>query len=190
MEMKIMRKFFGLADFLDEQRFLEAQHRNGWKFVKFQGVIKYTFERCEPEEYVYQLDYKEDEKDEEQYIQMFIDCGWEYIMKFQTWYYFRKLKTNVSHQDNEIFSDKESRIDMIKKVMWKNLLICGLLVLPLYLYLTRAIQFDGKDSMYIGIMIFYGFVMMGILSLNVRNVIKLNKLIHELEYPIEDNRHL
>lgn len=45
METKIIKKFFGLADFLDEQKFLEEQHSNGWKFKKFQWLRKYTFER-------------------------------------------------------------------------------------------------------------------------------------------------
>ena len=45
METKIIKKFFGLADFLDEQKFLEEQHSNGWKFKKFQWLRKYTFEK-------------------------------------------------------------------------------------------------------------------------------------------------
>ncbi|MEG0367504.1 MAG: DUF2812 domain-containing protein [Coprobacillus sp.] len=185
METKIMRKFFGLADFLDEQAFLEEQHAQGWKFVRFQGLIKYTFERCEEQEYVYQLDYKEDNKDKEEYIQMFVDCGWEYLMKFQAWYYFRKPKSGVSSQDNEIFSDKESKIDMVKKVIWRNLLTCSFMILPFYLVLKNILDSYNKDVVYIIIMCFYALVMCLLLSLNVRNVIKLNKLINDIKYPID-----
>ena len=96
METKIIKKFFGLADFLDEQKFLEEQHSNGWKFKKFQWLRKYTFEKVEPEDYVYRLDYNEENKDETDYLQMFDDCGWEYIMKYQTWYYFRKKKSYIN----------------------------------------------------------------------------------------------
>lgn len=42
--------------------------------------LTYTFESCPPEDVIYQLDYNKeglDHKDE--YIQMFQDCGWEYV---------------------------------------------------------------------------------------------------------------
>lgn len=188
METKVLRKYFGLADFIDEQRFLEQQHREGMKFVKFEPFIKYTFEKCIPEEYVYQLDYKEDKKDDATYIQMFVDCGWEYIMKYGTWYYFRKPKSDILKQDNEIFSDKDSKINMIKKVMWFTLLITAVCLIPSMTVLmnTMSIESNDKDIVYTCIMIFYSLFMLFLLSLNVRNVVKLNKLIHEIENPLNE----
>lgn len=47
--------------------------------------------KCTPEDVVYQLDYNEEgltHKDE--YVQMFRDCGWEYIQDFGGYSYFRK----------------------------------------------------------------------------------------------------
>lgn len=84
METKVLKRFFGLSDFLEEQRFLEEEHRQGWKFLKFEGLMKYTFIKCESDEYIYRLDYNENSRDEESYLQIFSDCGWEYIMKYQT----------------------------------------------------------------------------------------------------------
>ncbi|MEG0592884.1 MAG: DUF2812 domain-containing protein [Coprobacillus sp.] len=188
METKVARKYFGLADFLEEQAYLEQQHADGWKFVRFQGLTKYTFEKCNPEQYIYQLDYKEDDKDNDEYIQMFVDCGWEYIMKYQTWYYFRKPKSDISSQDNGIFTDKESKIEMMKKVMTKLLIptaIC--LCFPGMLFLTRAIDFNDKDIVYICIISFYAIVMTFLLSISVYNVIKLNKLIQVTKYPIDED---
>ena len=57
METKTVKKirFFTVIDWRDEQEYLTQQHREGWKFVKQTGNV-YTFERCEPEEVVYQID--------------------------------------------------------------------------------------------------------------------------------------
>ncbi len=131
---KMMRRFFGLADFIKEQEFLQEQHRQGWVFKHFDPMFKYSFEKGEPGDFVYQLDYKENEKDEESYIQMFRDCGWEYIMKYGMWYYFKKEKTE-NDKENSIFSDRESRIEMCKRVSVRN----ALLIVPVFvIFLSSA----------------------------------------------------
>lgn len=186
METKIVKKFFGLADFLEEQQFLEEQHKNGWKLLSFHGLNKYTFEECFAEEYVYRLDYNVEYKDEDEYLQMFEDCGWEYIMKYQTWYYFRKKKSYMNVADNEIFSDNDSKLDMIKKVMWKQLF----LMLPImfffiiYNFIVIKGYFEQKIILQI-LWIIYALVMAFLLGMNINNVIKLNKLMAELENPID-----
>ncbi|MCI9447982.1 MAG: DUF2812 domain-containing protein [Lachnospiraceae bacterium] len=49
---------------------------------------------------------------------MFRDYGWEYIGHCVGWLYFRKPSTEMdSEGDGEIFSDNESRIDMIDHVV-------------------------------------------------------------------------
>lgn len=185
MEVKIMKKFFGLGDFLDEQQFLEDQHRQGWKLVKFQGLRKYTFEKVEPKEYIYQLDYKEDNHDDESYIQMFVDCGWEYIMKYQTWYYFRKPKLDMNQQDGEIFSDAESKIEMMKKVVNKTSIIIIAIMFPTYFIVINALDFNHEDIAFIIIRIVCSVIMILILSLNLGIVIKLNKQIQEIQNPLD-----
>lgn len=187
METKIIKKFFGLADFLDEQKFLEEQHSNGWKFKKFQWLRKYTFEKVEPEDYVYRLDYNEENKDETDYLQMFDDCGWEYIMKYQTWYYFRKKKSYINQSDNEIFSNRDSKLNMIKKVMWKQLIIMLPIIFFFFLYNYEMMNgFSKNDLGFQIVWIVYALFMAFLLGISVHNVIKLNQLIGEMQNPLDE----
>lgn len=185
METKVMRRLFGFADFLEEQNFLEQQHLQGWKFLRFDGPIKYIFEKEEPQDYVYRLDFNEDNQDEESYLQIFADCGWEYIMKYQTWYYFRKKRVILNDMDNEIFTDQESKITMMKKVMWKQLMILlpFLLFVPLYTYIYYYVAHDVTILKIIWFI--YTLAMLFLLSICVRNVIKLNRLVQENHLPLD-----
>ena len=79
MESKIEKRSFGIAEFAEEEKWLEEQHKSGWRIIKTNGN-KYQFERCDVDEWIYQLDFKENGVAEEEYIQMFMDCGWEYVL--------------------------------------------------------------------------------------------------------------
>lgn len=177
METKVLKRFFGLSDFLEEQMFLEEQHQSGWKFLKFEAPHKYTFEKCEVNEYIYRLDYNEDIQDEEAYLLIFADCGWEYIMKHQAWYYFRKEKSLLNDRDNEIFSDNESKIAMIKKVMWKQIMLLIPFILFTPIFISAFMKFLSEDIVFKIIWTIYALIMVFLLSMFVHNVIKLNKLI-------------
>lgn len=87
---------------------------------------QYEFEACEKEDYVYQLDYKEAGSEDEDYIQLFQDYGWEYVTKYKCWYYFRKRKEG--DEDLSIFSDNESKIQMCARIVNGRFLR----ILPLY----------------------------------------------------------
>lgn len=120
MESKIEKKNFGIAEFPEEEKWLEEQHKNGWRLIKTNG-IKYQFERCDADEWVYQLDFKENGVAEEEYIQMFKDCGWEYVLQYGKWCYFRKKKED--DVDLSIFSDRFSKIDMYTRILKSRQLI-------------------------------------------------------------------
>ena len=114
--MKI--RFFTIADFKEEEQWLRKMHRSGLKLVNMQPPCFFFFERCEPEDVVYQLDFR-NRRDGEgaEYRQMFQDCGWEYVSSCMSFHYFRKP---VSHMEGEeeIFSDNASRIDFLGRI-WK-----------------------------------------------------------------------
>ena len=83
-------------------------HKKGWKFVKVSLGGLYGFEACEPEDVVYQLDYNPDGvKHQNEYLQMFKDCGWEYMQDFVGYSYFRKPVSEMDG-DESIFCDDES----------------------------------------------------------------------------------
>jgi hypothetical protein len=99
-------------------------HKHGWKLVKISGIGTYHFAECEAEDVVYQLDYNLNKNDE--YFQMFKDCGWEYLFDFAQYSYFRKPKSEMQGEE-EIFCDEQSRYDMMTRV-YKGRLIPLLVV--------------------------------------------------------------
>lgn len=127
-------KFFSIMEYEEEQEYLRSMHREGWKFqhVSWPGI--YQFERCESEDVVYQLDYNpEGRKDGRSYTQMFNDCGWEFICDFVGYSYFRKPVSEMNHEE-EIFSDDDSKFDMLKRVFQSRMVpmfvIFTLIILP------------------------------------------------------------
>lgn len=99
-----------------EQEFLRQQHKNGWRFVKLNFIGLYHFEKCEPEDVIYQLDYNPDGiSHKAEYVQMFNDCRWEYLQDYNDYSYFRKPASEMD-SDEEIFCDDSSRLDFMKRV--------------------------------------------------------------------------
>lgn len=114
--MKKENKWFTVMDYEKEAEYLAGMHAKGWKLSKVKYLGSYYFEECEPAEYSYQLDYNQDAaKEKDEYIQMFTDCGWEYIQDFAGYSYFRK-PVEEGCEAEEIFCDDESRIEMMKRV--------------------------------------------------------------------------
>ena len=116
MEMKTTVKFFSVVDWEEEQNYLREMHRRGWKFVRLTALCFYHFVKCEPEDVIYQLDYNADgveHKDE--YVQLFADCGWEYLQDYMGYSYFRKSASQTEGAE-EIFCDDASRLQMFERV--------------------------------------------------------------------------
>lgn len=113
---KIKLAFFTIPEYQKEQDWLRQQHLNGWKLTKATLPCFYHFERCKPEDVVYQLDYNQEGLSHKyDYIQMFADCGWEYITDMAGYSYFRKPVSEMK-ENEEIFCDDDSRMDMINRV--------------------------------------------------------------------------
>ena len=129
---KTVWKWFDITDFEKEQDYLREMHRNGWRFVGAKLFV-YTFEACEPEDVVYQLDYYKELNDRDEYLQMFRDCGWEFVQDNMGYSYFRKPAKEMQSGDEEIFSDDESRIAMWERVFKGRvrlmlILLCAVLI--------------------------------------------------------------
>ena len=117
MNMKKQFKIFTIFEYEKEQDYLREMHRMGWKLVKVKGLGMYYFEKCTPQDVVYQLDYNKDgleHKDE--YLQLFHDCGWEYIQDYAGYSYFRKAVSEDGIAE-EIFCDEESKFQMMQRVI-------------------------------------------------------------------------
>ncbi|MBR6106982.1 MAG: DUF2812 domain-containing protein [Oscillospiraceae bacterium] len=136
--IKRVRKHFLLYDYEKEEQYLHEMHANGWRFVDTTGW-RYTFERCEPAQVIYRIDFSGvplSERDD--YNAMFRDYGWEYLQDFNGFSYFRKSADGVKPEDLEIFSDGQSRLDMAKRILTHKLF--PLLMLMLLLILPQLIR--------------------------------------------------
>lgn len=116
METKKQIKYFTILEYEKEQDYLSKMHRSGWKFTKVSGLGVYHFEKCSPEDVVYQLDYNQDGlKNKEEYVQIFNDCGWEYLQDYAGYSYFRKPVSETGDRE-EIFFDDDSKFQMLERV--------------------------------------------------------------------------
>ena len=79
---KTVIRFFTIADYEEEEIWLRKQHRSGWKLTGMTPPCIYRFESCEPEDVIYRLDFRNNER-----------------------------------QEGEIFSDDESRVEQLNKVI-------------------------------------------------------------------------
>ena len=115
-EHKTEFHLFTILEYDKEAEYLRNMHKKGWKLgsVAFPGF--YRFDRCEPEDVVYQLDYnREKDADKDNYVQMFRDCGWEYLFDYVQYSYFRKRAAEMENEEG-IFCDEESRRDMLQRI--------------------------------------------------------------------------
>ena len=125
MKTKKQFKYFSIFNHEKEQEYLSEMHQHGWKFVKVTGFCIYHFEECEPEEVVYQIDYNQEGiKNKDEYVKMFNDCGWEYLQEYVGYSYFRKPADEMNDNE-EIFCDDSSRLEMMMSVIRVRVLILG-----------------------------------------------------------------
>ena len=129
MEKKIVYRIFTIADYEREALYFREMHAKGWKLRKVSYsillfAVKYTFEKCHPEQVSYQLDFYPMEKSERaSYLQLFKDCGWEHITDFNGFSYFRKLHSGIeSDAEFEIYNDATGKLAMIKRILIMRML--------------------------------------------------------------------
>ncbi len=145
METKKQFKFYTIYQYVQEQEYPRRMHKAGWKFHSVTGIGVYHFTKCEPEDVVYQLDYNQDGlAHKEEYVQMFRDCGWEYLQDYVGYSYFRKPAAMMDGKEEEIFCDDASRMQMLERVAKGRLLpllvlfVCVLLPALLYMLVQKA----------------------------------------------------
>ena len=138
MEKKIVYRIFTIADYEREALYFREMHAKGWKLRKVSYsillfAVKYTFEKCQPEQVSYQLDFYPMEKSERSsYLQLFKDCGWEHITDFNGFSYFRKLHSGIeSDAEFEIYNDAAGKLAMVKRILTRRMLPILLLFLAL-----------------------------------------------------------
>ena len=129
MEKKVVYRISTIADYDREALYLRKMHAEGWKLRKVSYsillfAVKYTFEKCQPEQVSYQLDFYPMNKSERaSYLQLFKDCGWEHITDFNGFSYFRKAHSGIeSGAEFEIYNDAAGKLAMVKKILTMRML--------------------------------------------------------------------
>ena len=113
---KTIFKLLTLFEYEEEEAFLQEEHKNGWKVVDYTLPGFYKFEKCQPENMVYRIDFtNENGSKNPQYRQMFEDNCWEFLWSVNGFSIFRKaLSENTTDNSNEIFSDNASKLQMLQ----------------------------------------------------------------------------
>ena len=147
-EKKVVINRFSAFRYDKEQEYLANMYAKGWKLKKIEGKIFYHFVKCEPEEVVYQMDYSYGDIDDEEYIQLYADCGWEYVCDRGCFTYFIKPVSKMDGNE-EIFCDLQSRISMLRRMLgWKvlPLAIITALITSYIIRLTVYVKVFGFDA--------------------------------------------
>ena len=124
MEKKIVYRIATIADYDREALYLRKMHAEGWRLKEVTHsnlvvAVKYTFEKCQPEQMSYQLDFYPMKKSERaSYLQLFKDCGWEHITDFNSFSYFRKAHSEIeSNAEFEIYNDAAGKLAMVNRIL-------------------------------------------------------------------------
>ena len=151
MEKKVVYRICTIADYDREALYLSEMHAEGWKLkeVSYSSLViavKYTFEKCQPEQVSYQLDFYPMKKSERaSYLQLFKDCGWEHITDFNSFSYFRKAHSEIeSDTEYEIYNDATGKLAMIKRILIMRMLPILILFLALLPVFSKLLS--GRDS--------------------------------------------
>lgn len=175
MEKKIVYRIFTIADYEREALYFREMHAEGWKLRKVSYsillfAVKYTFEKCHPEQVSYQLDFYPMEKSERaSYLQLFKDCGWEHITDFNSFSYFRKSHSEIeSDAEFEIYNDAAGKLAMVKRILRLRLVPVLLLLaihIPfLFILLDRSNTFDLWKFLAVGLDIFLSLILLLIVA--------------------------
>ena len=175
MEKKIVYRIFTIADYESEALYFREMHAKGWKLRKVSYsillfAVKYTFEKCQPEQVSYQLDFYPMEKSERaSYLQLFKDCGWEHITDFNGFSYFRKAHSEIeSDAEFEIYNDAAGKLAMVNRILRLRLvpvlLLLAIHIPLLFMLLDRSNTFDLWKFLVVGLDVFLSLILLLIVA--------------------------
>jgi hypothetical protein len=88
----------------------------GWHLESIDRIgLGFVFRRGEPIEYNYQQDFRAESKGKiSEYLAFIEEAGWEHIVSYSGWHYFRKPITTGTA--DEFFSDSESKLEKYNRL--------------------------------------------------------------------------
>ena len=174
-------RFFTIADFKEEEFWLREMAREGLHLLRMGVPCFYVFEKGEPRDVIYRLDYTNNDEGGD-YARMLAEFGWENCGRCIGWIYWRRDAAEIaSEAEGELFSDDASRLDMVKKVIRTRMLplltIFFCCVLP---SLFRALdgEYHSANAFFLG---FFSVMTVLYLWLFIHCFGKLRRMRRELE---------
>ena len=174
MEKKIVYRIFTIADYEREALYFREMHAKGWKLRKVSYsillfAVKYTFEKCQPEQVSYQLDFYPMEKSERSsYLQLFKDCGWEHITDFNGFSYFRKLRSGIeSDAEFEIYNDAAGKLAMVKRILTRRMFPILLLFLALLPVFSKFVTGGSSFSWVVFLIFIIDWVLLIVFAIQI-----------------------
>lgn len=160
------RKWFWAWQDDKEEAWLSEMALQGYHLLSA-NFGSYTFDVGDPEKFVYRLDFFVDPQNQyEDYLQLFLDGGWELVCTFGGWQYFRTHQTDSDVP--EIYTDRNSKI-----VKYQRLMVYLSIFFPIFIItLNQNPDFEGVFSwIYEGVRILvflyillYGFAMVKLIQ--------------------------
>ncbi|MDT9025077.1 DUF2812 domain-containing protein [Rossellomorea yichunensis] len=183
LKKKSIRKNFYISDFEEEQEYLSSQHDAGWRLTDIKGK-RYFFEECNKEAVTYQIDFNPKEQRKSEYVQLFADFGWDFITEKDGSFYFSTPALQCSEE--KIFSDRETKIAMCRKIIKRKLVqLIPLSVISVLVSCVLALNMFHYRFFPLGIIFIVSLVSLGGLMLTLYSTkylsgfIKLKKIIEE-----------
>lgn len=171
--------YFVLTDYEEEENYLRKMHKDGWKFTHVTLPGFYHFEKCEPEDVVYRIDFNpQPSHKKENYTKLYEDYGWEYLQDMNEYSYFRK-SASETEADTEIFSDNASKLEMLHRIFAKRMIpiltIFLLCLLPKCLRVFTVEAIHPSEYVLFGILIVLFALYIGIIARCLAGFRRLSK---------------
>ena len=175
-----IRKLFWVWEFEKEEKWLNEMAAKGLALVSV-GFCRYDFEDCEPGEYTFKLELLKENPahpESRKYIEFLETTGAEHVGSYLSWIYLRKKK---ELGEFELFSDLQSRINHLSRMIHLMLLIGGINLfagsynLILYFLIGEPISLLGLINIALFVFIFLG----GISLWKKREKLKKEQLLFE-----------
>ena len=162
-------KFFTVWQEGREEQWLKTMSANGWHLC-WVGFLTYQFEKGEPRDYEYSLDFRFEARcDMQEYLGLIEDSGWTHLGNMSGWQYFRIDADKAAAAP--IYSDKESLIGKYKRVL-AVLFLSGL---PLtIMVLTGSLNRPAVTETFLGYLI--AALLIGLVYSIIRTMLMINRL--------------
>ena len=177
---KVIHKVFFVWDWEAEEIWLNRMARKGWHLVKA-GFFRYEFEQGEPGAWQYRLQALNSHASTEEsqtYLAFVESTGAEVVDTFLYWAYFRQ-RTELGHF--EIFSDADSKIKHLKRIMAVIYAVLPIMLLNI-VNLTRLLMMYDHSSSFMFVMCICFVMLMSVFSgAAIYGLVRMHRKIKKLQ---------